>query len=148
MREYHFQLDKEGHLWHDGTQVTDPTLLRIYLKGLVEEGSGVFTFRCAGEANRLHPEDTPYVVRDVDLVDAADGSLASVRLLFAAGYSETLDPASLRVGAENVLYARVRDGRFRARFTRTAYYRLAERVERRGGEFVLTVGARDYPIGR
>ena len=56
---------------------------------------------------------------------------------------ERLDPASLRVGAENVLYCRVKDGAHEARFLRPAYYDLTRHLETdTGGEAVLAVAGR------
>jgi hypothetical protein len=40
--------------------------------------------------------------------------------------TEALDPASLWVGEENVLYCKITDDKIPARFLRPAYYQLAE----------------------
>jgi hypothetical protein len=61
---------------------------------------------------------------------------------------EPLDAATLSVGAEQVLYARVKGGRHEARFLRPAYYQLVRYVETApGGAFVLPVGGVRVPIG-
>ena len=59
---------------------------------------------------------------------------------------EPLDPATLEVGDENVLYCRVKGGEFRARFLRTAYYHLAARYRGGGERVAIVVGGRRYPI--
>ncbi|HVO83919.1 MAG TPA: hypothetical protein VMU60_05795, partial [Syntrophobacteria bacterium] len=62
--------------------------------------------------------------------------------------TEPLDPASLWVGEENVLYCIVKAEGLPARFLRPAYYQLAEFIQEdtaRGG-FYLPVGGRRYYI--
>ena len=86
-------------------------------------------------------EDTPWVVTGVE----RDGG--GYRLRLNDGSEEPLDPASLTVGAENVLYTRVKGG-YRARFLRPAYYRLAPAIEERDGQFVLVAGGARTAIGR
>jgi hypothetical protein len=60
---------------------------------------------------------------------------------------EPLDPATLEVGRDNVLYCRVKGGAQRARFLRTAYYHLSPGFEadERGG-FSISVRGRRYPL--
>ena len=48
---------------------------------------------------------------------------------FAGEYAEPLDPSTLWVGPHNVLYCRVRKGRFEARFSRRCYLEFARHVE-------------------
>jgi hypothetical protein len=42
---------------------------------------------------------------------------------------EILDMSSLNAGRDNVLYCRVKNGRFTARFSRKSYYQLAAFIE-------------------
>ncbi len=62
------------------------------------------------------------------------------------GEREPLDPETLEVGAQNVLYCRVKEGRFRARFLRPAYYHLSSRFEAEGERFFVRIGPRRYPL--
>ena len=56
---------------------------------------------------------------------------------------EPLDPATLRVGAENVLYCRVKGSAHEARWLRPAYYDLMRHAEpAAGGAVVLPVAGR------
>ena len=55
---------------------------------------------------------------------------------------EPIDAATLEVGADNVLYARVKGGAFRARFLRNAYYHLVDRLETdEAGRFFVKIRA-------
>ncbi len=62
---------------------------------------------------------------------------------------ERLDPETLRLGAGEVPYCRVKGGAFDARFSRAAAYQLLERVEPDAstGRGALRVGGRRYALG-
>jgi hypothetical protein len=89
-------------------------------------------------------EDTPYAVVGVD-ADPADHLYVELN----DGSSERLDADTLEVGANDVLYCRVKEGRERARFLRPAYHRLADRIGQAGdGGFSLRCGGTEHPIRR
>ncbi|MGH9392473.1 MAG: hypothetical protein ACRD1Z_22955, partial [Vicinamibacteria bacterium] len=80
--------------------------------------------------------------RDLDRPDAG------IVLRLNDGSEETLNPASLTIGAKNVLYCNVKKGDYRARFTRPAYYELARVVTENGdsGGYAIRVAGRLHPI--
>jgi hypothetical protein len=87
-------------------------------------------------------EDTPYVVVSVD-ADPRD----DIRVELNDGSTERLDPGTLAVGGGDVLYCRVKDGGERARFLRSAYNQLADRIEQNEtGGFSLRCGGALHPI--
>jgi hypothetical protein len=55
---------------------------------------------------------------------------------------------SLHTGGNNVLYCRVKDGRFIARFSRKSYYQLAEFIEQSENEdnFYINLNGEKYFI--
>ena len=98
----------------------------------------------------IDPVDTPFVIDSVRIArrDASDDERAAigVTLVLPGGIEEPLDPESLSVGKDNVLYTSVREGAFPARFSRKAYYELARCVVPSGEGFALVVGGREHPI--
>jgi len=87
-------------------------------------------------------EDTPYVVTAVDA--DASGALA---VELNDGTTEALDPGTVHVGADNVVYCRVKRGTERARLLRAAYYELTQYIEEVvPGQFRLRCGDTTYPI--
>lgn len=147
-RTYEYTLDKEGRLFHDGTEVVNEGVLRLCFRSLERDADGRYLFRCAGERNYVRPEDAPYVVRSVSVRRGRRGQVERIDLDLGSSVREKLDPATLEVGGGNVLYARVRGGLFPARFTRAAYYQIADLVEGDGQRFVLRVGGTAYEIGQ
>ncbi len=105
---------------------------------------GQYLAMCQGEQNWFEPEDTPFVVQRVR-PEVEDGRLRKVTLLFAGEYREVLDPGALESDG-GMLYCRVRDGAFRARFGRVALQQIAPfLVEDKSGP-ALELGDRRHPI--
>src|SRR5262245_24567237 len=120
-RVWHYHFDADGHLWHEGAELDDPSILHLFLKSMKPLGDGRFQAFCQGEECVISAEDVPYVIQD------AEFRPKDVLLKFPGGYEETLDPATLFVGRRNVLYCKVRKGAFIARFNRKSYLDLAKR---------------------
>jgi hypothetical protein len=127
-------------LWYcDGERIPNAAICRLYARAMTVGDDGVARLELGEDRAQVEIEDTPWVVTTVD--DVADGD---VRLRLNDESEEPLDPGTLRVGPDNVLYARVKGGRVEARFLRKAYYALMRRAEPgpREGECVLRVGDR------
>ncbi len=59
---------------------------------------------------------------------------------------EILEMSSLQIGKDNVLYCRVKEGKFTARFSRKSYYQLAEFIEQSENEemFFISLNGEKY----
>lgn len=141
MREYRYVVDRNGRIFHEGTEIIDPPVLRFFLSAMQQTQEGRYLVLCQGERNWFEVADTPFVVQRLRC-STAQGQLLSADLYFAGDYREPLAPESLE--AEGVyLYCRVRRGAFRARFGRIAIQHLAPfLVEGDEGPAVLLGGIR------
>ena len=127
-REYHYRVDREGRIYHDGTEIVDPATRRFFLLALTRTPEGRWLAVCQGERNWFEsegrrPEDTPFIVQRLRLT-VESGRLRAVELCLAGDYRELLDPATLEQDGER-LFCAVRRGAFRARFGRLAMQQLA-----------------------
>jgi hypothetical protein len=106
--------------------------------------------KCQGENCYFEVEDAPYVVQDVALHKNQEGRLQQIDLIFPGGYTEVLNPSSLRVTKDNVLYTRVRSGEFDARFTLKSFFHLSPYFEQdaNGSEYSLAVSGKKYIIAQ
>jgi hypothetical protein len=145
MREYRYQVDREGHIFHDGTEIVDAATLRFFMLALRRESDGRWLAVCQGEQNWFEPYDTPFVVQRLGL-GVADGRLRSVELHFAGDYREPLDPATLEHDGAR-LFCRVRKGAFSARFGRLAMQQIAPWLGDDGTGPAITLGGRHWPLG-
>ena len=89
------------------------------------------------------------MVRSTLLETSEDSGFLRFVLILSDDSREELAPETLYVGLENILYCKVKGHSFPARFSRAAYYQLAEHVEKdKGGTFFLPLNGRKHPIGR
>lgn len=137
------RIDKEGKWYHTiwGTELIHKPM-RLFLFSLLEKDEkGRYILRLRNQRCYLEVEDVPFVVMRVDKAD-----VFHIRLNDET--QEELDLSSLWVGAENVLYCKVKGGKFEARFSHPAYYQLANHVECNGlGErFYIALHDRKYFI--
>ena len=144
MREYRYQVDREGRVFHDGTEIVDPPTLRFFLRAMRRTPDGRSLVVCQGEHNWFDAHDTPFVVLRLHPVVAA-GRLDAVDLCFVGDYREPLDPGSLESEA-GLLFCRVRRGAFRARFGRVAMQQIAPFLAETEGGLALLLGGARHPI--
>lgn len=141
MREYHYKVDADGRVFHDGSEIVDAATLRFFLLGLRRQPDGRWLVPCQGEQNWFTAEDTPFVIQRLRL-EVEGGRLRRVGLGLAGDLQEPLDPATLET-EDGRLYCRVRRGEHRARFGRLAMQQLAPYLEDAGGRATLMLdGAR------
>lgn len=148
-RKYYYFLDKEGRIWHEGTEITDPRFAYLIHRTMQNIENG-YLVKCQGEDCYFQAEDAPYVVQDVALHKNERGLLRQIDLIFPGGYTEVLDPSTLRVSDENVLYCRVRGGKFDSRFTLKSFFRLTPFIDQdpSGRDYSLAIGEKKYLIAQ
>src|SRR5262244_1517220 len=82
MREYRYVVDRDGRIFHDGTEIIDPPTLRSFLLSMQQSPDGRYLAVCQGERNWFEAADTPFVVQRLRC-DADCGQLVSVQLELA-----------------------------------------------------------------
>jgi hypothetical protein len=144
MREYRYEVDAEGRIYHDGSEVLDALTLRFFLRAMTHTPEGRWLVVCQGERNWFDSERTPFVVQRVRPL-LRDGAVDGLELVLAGDHREPLDPATLE-GEDGRLYCRVRRGAFPARFGRVALQQLGPYLGDEGGRPVLVLGTRRHTI--
>jgi len=136
---------KDGRWYADDEPITHARLALLFSRHLRRKADGGFEIWID---ERYHADvvvdDTAFVVVDVDVEPSG-----TVTLHLNDGSTEPLDPRSLEIGADDVLYCRVKAVGERARFLRTAYLYLAAHIEPDdvgGTGFILKLADAVYPI--
>ena len=132
---------RDGRWYSDDEPINNARIAKLFSRCLTQADDGRWQIAMANERAVVTIDDTPWVVTSVG-GDAATGF--TIRL--NDDTTEPLDAATLTVGAANVLYTRVKGGRYPARFLRPAYYQLAPAIAEREGRFVLETGGRRHDI--
>jgi uncharacterized protein len=142
-------VDEEGDWYHEGSRIFRDGVLHLFLESLCMDSDGRYIIDCGGTRCTLDVADTPLVVSRVDRKPHphdAGREVIAIRFRHLPD-EEVLDPQTLYVGRDNVIYCRVRGGRFPARFSRPAYYQLASWVEEdETGAFFLNLNGVRYTI--
>ena len=141
-RESSIRLDADGRFWHEGERVEHAALekaMHTWIARHPDDGRYILTN--GYDWTYFQVDDAPYTVRLLRLLPDA------VKLELSDETEEALVPETLRVGAGDALYAKVKGGRFEARFSRHAQTALAPILdEASDGSLRLRIGATTYPV--
>lgn len=143
-RESTIVLDARGRFWHDGALVAHPGMQLAFARWIdLHPDDGRFILQNGYDWTYIRVEDVPFLIRAVRLEPM------TVHVTLSDDSEEELDLSSLAQGAGDALYARVKAGRFEARFVQQAQTALAPLlVETGDGGFGLGLGTRVFPVGR
>ena len=136
------RIDKEGLWYYEGALMFRKDILEIFFKNLKRDEKGRYLVEYKGDKCLIEVEDTPIVVEAVVRHDDY------IEIFLSDFTSEMLDPSTLYMNEENVLYCSIRDGVFVARFLRAAYYQIAEYIEHDEKEdrYFIFLGGKKYSI--
>jgi hypothetical protein len=125
---------KDGRWYADAEQITNPRIAALFSRHVTRGDDGAFWLVVGDERARIEVEDTPFVVVRVD-----GDPEAGFELRLNDDSAEPLAADSLRIGAEDVLYCDVKDGRYSARFLRPAQVELLSHARAEGSGYVLPI---------
>ena len=133
---------RDGNWYSDLERIDNPRIALLFSQSIRRNPDGSYYLQVAEERAPITVEDTPYVVQTVE-----DDERGGFTIVTNDDAREALDPSTLEVGADNVLYCTVKSGAYRARFLRSAYYHLANYFFSDDGEtFAILIGGNRYRI--
>ncbi|HTY54617.1 MAG TPA: DUF1285 domain-containing protein [Candidatus Binataceae bacterium] len=135
---------RDGNWYVNDERIDNQRIALLFSRSIQRAPDGHYFLQVGDEHASISVEDTPYAVKSIQ-GDARQG----FSVVLNDESVEPLDPESLTIGADNVLYCKVKQGKFRARFLRPAYYHLSDCVQadERGGFFFVMAGKR-YPLAQ
>jgi uncharacterized protein len=142
-------VDQEGDWYYHEDKITREDIIELFLAHLELAPGGLFYIDWRGQRCAVEAADTPFVITRVDRVPSKDGHSESILLqLKHLPTPDFLNPSTLWIGADNIPYCTIRNGRYRARFARPAYYQLAAWIEHdpHTETFFLELNDTRYPI--
>ncbi len=132
---------KDGQWYADGERIENPRIATLFSKHLTQTPEGRYVIQIGWDRAEVEIEDTPYVVKQV-MEDPSSG----FKLLLNDETVEALDPSTLEISSDHVLYCRVKGGKYRARFLRPVYYELAAYIEEQDQSFFLRTPQGLFPL--
>lgn len=148
MESSDIQIDKDGIWYYRGAHMFRKDILCVFFEHLKMDDCGRYLIELDDEIYYLDVEDTAFVVTAVYKTNAQDNGQEQIELLLSDDCREVLDPDSLSIGRDNVLYCRIKGGQFVARFVRKSYYQLTEFIEENDTEngFHIVLNNQKYLI--
>ncbi len=139
-------IDKEGNWFYQGMEMWRKDIVKYFYEHLKKDETGRYYVEIGSEIGYLEVEDTPYVVKSLEIQPGKGGE--QVELLLSDGTKEILDPQTIHVSKDNVPYCQVKGHSFSARFSRPAYYQMAALLKHdpAQGEFYLSLNGNKYNI--
>jgi hypothetical protein len=124
------RIDREGVWYYRDVEMIRTEIVRYFYRHLRRDSQGNYQIELNQERCTVHVEDVPYVIRSVSAECAGtDESWRNIIISLSDGCCEELDAETIRIGEKDVLYCRVKKREHEARFSRQAYYQLAEYIE-------------------
>lgn len=129
MNNFEIKIDKEGLWYYNGAHMFRKEIVNVFFQNLKVDACGKYLIELGSERCYLDVEDTAFVVVAVYKTKNPANGMEQIEILLTDDSCEILNMNSLQAGRDNVLYCRVKNGRFAARFSRKSYYQLAEFIE-------------------
>lgn len=117
-------IDKEGRWFQNGAEIIHPHVYQEFCRALEKVPGGGYRVRMGRETCGVEVEDAPFVVSRV-----VENHSRELMVQLNDGSIEPLDPSEVWIGEDNIPYSTVKQGEFHARFSRPAYYQLAEYIK-------------------
>jgi len=135
---------RDGKWYADDEQITNPRIADLFSRHVCRDPAGGYMIRMGDERAHIIVDDTPYVV-----IGVTPAASATFRVELNDRSVEDLEPSSLSVAGDDVLYCQVKNRSEPARFLRPAYYQLTPYIRAIDAtHFALDVNGTLCPIHR
>lgn len=134
---------KDGSWWHEGVKIEREKLTRLFASILRKEGDEFFILTPV-EKWRIQVEDHPFVITMIESKDNHIEAITNTGDLLTIDEQHPLLLSQL--DGELIPEMEVRNG-LMARFSRNAFYDLAELATERSGGFYISSAGSEFKIG-
>ena len=137
-------IDKDGCWYHKGQEMIRRDIVKLFYQNMTCLQDGTHIIELNGQRCFIELEDTAFVIWSVAFQKDDESGDMAYFLKLSDDSREMLNPETLVIGTNNVLYCRVKDRKFPARFNRASYYQLADFIEEDQGSFYLPLNGKKY----
>ncbi len=134
-------IDKRGNWFQDGMKITHKWTYLENNKNLDVDENGRFFVDDGFGKVYVEVEDTPFVVKMINKKGES---------FYTSLNDETTEYMDLKdtwLSSDNVLYTKVKSGKYAARFASPAYYELMKHLEQEGSDFYIQADGQRVRIG-
>ena len=143
------RIGKDGQ-WLHGNDPVHPKVAILFAKSVYPLADGGYELRVAHQKAQVLVADCAFFIRSIELVRDEAKALMGIDLRISDGQRERLDPATLMMSDENVLYCRIHRHGFSVpcRFLQRHYYELVEAAEIEGELAYIEVDGRRFELSK
>jgi len=98
------RIDKDGIWYYEGNEMFRKDILSTFFQELDRDAAGRYVIRHNEQTFSIEVEDVPFAVKSVELSSDEQGGAAFFNILLTDDSVEKLDPATLRMEKDNVLW--------------------------------------------
>jgi len=138
-------IDKDGIWYYCGAEMFRKDIVNYLSRHLCVDENGKYSVLLPNDTAFIDVEDTALVVRRIDYLSDPVTSNVKILITLSDESVEEMDPATIRIGDQNIPYCRVRGNTIDARFNRSSYYQLAELISFEEGQgYYLPLNGHKY----
>jgi len=143
------RIDKDGVWYYGDEEIFRKEILFFFYENLKQDPTGRYLIELNDERCYIEVEDTPYFVKSVYRKLSESDNREIIYINISDGTIEQLAPDTLSVGKDNVLYCIIRKGSMKARFSRAAYYQIANHIEHdvKNDTYFISLNGQSFYIG-
>ena len=141
------RIDKEGVWYYKDAEMFRKDIVNLFYQNLKLDELGRYIIEFKDDRCYLDVEDAPFVVKMAYLSVSKNVKDEVLHILLNDQTEEKLDPSTLWIEKDNVLYCSVKNNKFYARFLRPSYYQIANYIKydrERNGYFIPLGGCNYY----
>ena len=136
--------------WLHGNDPVHPKVAILFAKSVYPREDGSYELRVAHQKAPVLVADCAFFVRSIELIRDERNALMVIDMCLSDGKRERLDPATLMMSEENVLYCQIHRHGFSVpcRFLQRHYYELVEVAEIEGEVAYIEVDGVRFEISK
>ena len=134
--------------WLHGDEELHPKVARLFARYVVPKPDGEYHLELGPQKALLVVSDTAYFVRTLDLKVDSSGNLLAVELLLSDGELEELDPTTMMMSGDDVLYCKLRREGLDVpcRFSQEQAYSVISLAELEGEKAFVTIDGNRWRV--
>jgi hypothetical protein len=142
------RIDQNGVWYFQGAEMICQDIVEMFYSNLEMDDEGRYLVRMGKQVCVLEVEDTPWIIKEVNYIAREEGKPSTFQIRLSDNSVEALDLEKMWMSNENVLYCKIKKGRFHARFSRPAYYDFSKYIQHdeKADQYFLTLNGKRHRI--
>jgi len=134
--EDEIRIDAEGNWSHNGIAIENQKIINFFNKSINRTNDGTYVIHYSDYTYPIIVDDVPYFITGV--IFEGFGDFEKITINISNGTTEILNTDTLFY-KNNILYCKILDSQFDARFKRSPSFHILERLDEKNGQYILNL---------